>query len=140
MEYTIFLLALIAVVASPFVLWIHARRDRWRRPRLAMKVVVTAAAAVVFGLSAAYGYLYPWGHPGAEMPSLRAVGNACWTAYTAARTAPDSAAVDRLQPLALVPDSGSVLSCATVRNSNLLGCRPGTRCARIKSRLRLPGA
>ena len=139
MEYTVFLLLLIALVASPFLLWIHLTRGRWRRPQRAMKVVVAVATVLVFGASAAYGYLYPYGRPGAEMPGWRAMGDVCIAAYAEARTAGDSAAVDALHPVTDVADPNSVLSCGTMRSNRLLGCRPGSRCARIKSMLRLPG-
>jgi len=138
--YEVLLLVSVAVLASPLLAWIHLRRDRWRRPRLAMQLVLGAAALVVFGLSASYGYFYPYGHPGAELPGLRAVGDACWSAYAGARTAADSAAVDRLHPIADARDPSSVLSCGAARRNRILGCRPTTRCGRIKSWLRLPRA
>ena len=138
MEYTVLLFALIAVLAGPFVWWIHRRRARWRRPQLAIALVSGGVAVLVFGLSGAYGYFYPYGHPGAEMPGWRAMGDACWAAYAHARTASDTAAADSIRPAADGRDP-SYLSCGTMRRNHVLGCRPGTRCGRLKARLRLLG-
>jgi hypothetical protein len=138
-EYTAFLFALIGLISSPFLLWIHRRRERWRRPGLAMKTVVTTVAVLVFGASAADGYFYPYGNPGSEMPGWRAMGDACWAAYAQARTARDTAAVDSVQPVTDIGDPNSVFTCGSVRRNRLLGCRPGTRCGRLKARLGLPG-
>ncbi len=103
-----------------------------------MKVVVVVAAVIVLGASAAYGYFYPYGHPGAEMPGWRAMGDVCITAYAEAPTVADSAAVDALRPVTDLADPNSIFTCGTMRRNRLLGCRPGTRCARLKAVLRLP--
>jgi hypothetical protein len=137
-EYTLFVFLLIALVASPFLLWIHLRRERWRRPRLAMGLVVVAATLAVFASSGAFWYFYPYGPPGAETPGWRAMGDVCSAAYADARTARDTAAVDSVRPVRNVGDPNSFYTCGDVRKYGLLGCRPDTRCGRLKARLRLP--
>jgi hypothetical protein len=141
MGYEVVLLALIAVLAGPFAFWIHRRRERWRHPRLAIALVGAVATFVVFGVSAANGYFYPYGGPpGREVPGLRAAAEACGARYALARTARDTAAVD---PMVMPHDTSQPyvgLSCGTLRRNRLPGCQRGTRCARLKAWLGLPGA
>jgi hypothetical protein len=136
--FEVLLFLLIAALAGPFALWIHRRRERWQHPRLAIGLVVAMAAFVVFGGSAASGYFYPYGPPGRELPGLRESAEACGDRYAQARTASDTTAIDSvISPYdSTKPYAG--LSCGTLRRNRLPGCQSGTRCARIKARLRLP--
>lgn len=139
MGYETLLLFVAFVLTLPFALWIQrrARRAGKGSPTNRIMLVFVLFLSLVLALSAIDGYFYPYGRPGSEVPGLRAAAEACGERYGSARTRAESAAVDTL----VLPrnDSAVVLTCQTLRRNRLPGCRPGSRCARLKSAFGLPG-
>jgi hypothetical protein len=132
---------LAGALAAPFAGWVYARRARWRTPGRAVVRAYAVALGVVFATSAAFSYFYPFGRPGPSERAWRAAAIECERRYAAARTARDTAAVDRYHTPTADGDEPLPL-CHSLRVEGLTfperWCAPGSRCARLRASLDLP--
>ena len=139
MGYEILLLVLAGLLTIPFAFRIRrrAREGKIRDPNRSMVLTYVAILMLLLALSGLDGWFYPYGWPGDEIPGLRASSVACARAYAQASTPAESARVDTL----FVPPWPDTLvaSCGALRRERLPRCEPGSRCARLRAALHLPG-